>query len=196
MSWIEVISYEEAEAPLKKIYDRIAGPGGSIDNVLQIHSLRPHSLIAHMTLYKNVLHHSANKLPKWYLEAVGIYVSHLNNCEYCVKHHLTGLAKLIGNSRAKAIWEEFESEDPGNSFNTREQAGMRYARMLTRSPQQMVEEEIDSLRHAGFDDGEILELNQVVSYFNYVNRTVLGLGVSLQGDILGLSPSGEDWSHH
>ena len=59
--------------------------------------------------------------------------------------------------------------------------------------------DVDALRTAGLDDGEILEVNQVTSYFAYANRTVLGLGVDTQGDVLGLSPgdSGDpnNWSH-
>jgi len=43
-------------------------------------------------------------------------------------------------------------------------------------------------KKTGFKDGEILEINQVARYFNYVNRTVLGLWVTTEGDILGLSP--------
>ena len=55
------------------------------------------------------------------------------------------------------------------------------------------------LREAGFDDGEILELNQVSAYFAYANRTVLGLGITTAGDIIGLSPGDssdpDNWSH-
>jgi alkylhydroperoxidase family enzyme len=58
---------------------------------------------------------------------------------------------------------------------------------------------IELLREKGFSDGEILEINQVASYFNYVNRTVVGLGVDTQGDIIGLSPNNSDdpnnWTH-
>jgi len=48
--------------------------------------------------------------------------------------------------------------------------------------------------------GELFaRVNQVASYFNYVNRTVNGLGVNIQGDILGLSPSDAEgsgsWKH-
>ena len=39
-----------------------------------------------------------------------------------------------------------------------------------------------SFTKAWFSDGEILEVNQVLSYFNYINRIVLGLGISLKGD--------------
>ena len=38
------------------------------------------------------------------------------------------------------------------------------------------------------NDGEILDLNQVVSYFAYVNRSVVGLGVPIDEGPLGLSP--------
>ena len=45
----------------------------------------------------------------------------------------------------------------------------------------------------------MLEINQIAAYFNYANRTVLGLGCSITGDILGLSPNNsdnpDDWSH-
>jgi uncharacterized protein YciW len=55
------------------------------------------------------------------------------------------------------------------------------------------------MREAGLDDGMILEVNQVVAYFAYANRTVLGLGVSHAGEVLGLSPGDSDdpdnWTH-
>ena len=58
---------------------------------------------------------------------------------------------------------------------------------------------IVELRKVGFSDGEILEINQVASYFNYVNRSVIGLGVDTVGDLLGISPNNNDdpynWSH-
>jgi uncharacterized protein YciW len=61
-------------------------------------------------------------------------------------------------------------------------------------------DDIATLRAAGLGDGEILEVNQVTSYFAYVNRVVLGLGVTTQGDVLGLSPANDDhlddWRHH
>lgn len=104
MGWIKIIDYDAANKRLKQVYDRIKGPHGVIDNVLSIHSLRPHSLIWHMSLYKNVLHNSNNTLPAWYLESIGTYVSLLNNCDYCVKHHFEGLKRLLkDNTRAETF---------------------------------------------------------------------------------------------
>ncbi|NAS11287.1 carboxymuconolactone decarboxylase family protein [Poritiphilus flavus] len=200
MSWIKTISYKQADPELKRVYKRVLGPQDSIDNVLKIHSLRPHTLIGHMTLYKSVLHHSANSLPKWYLESLGVYVSRLNQCDYCVQHHSQGLKRLLERSgEQKDYLGALNSEKLEDHFSPKQIAGLNYARLLTLNPDQLSSKDIKLLHESGFDDGEILEINQLVSYFNYVNRTVLGLGVNLKGDILGLSPGDsedpENWNH-
>ncbi|MEL6842513.1 MAG: peroxidase-related enzyme [Bacteroidota bacterium] len=200
MSWIKHIPYEAAAGKLRQLYDRIKGPNNNVDNVMLIHSLRPHTLEGHMTLYKHVLHHRDNQLPKWYLECVGVYVSILNACDYCRQHHSTGMGRLIGDeAKTEAVLTALRTEVFEEVFTPREIAGLRYARLLSRSPQELQQIDIQSLRDTGYDDGEILELNQLIAYFHYANRTVLGLGVSAEGDILGLSPSnGQDdqyWQH-
>ncbi len=200
MSWIEIVAQEKAEGRLREIYQRIAGPDGAVDNVLQIHSLRPHTLEGHMALYKNVLHHSGNKLPKWVLETVGVYVSLLNGCTYCVAHHFAGLSRLLQDDRrAQEMRAALESGVLGEVFEPRERAILEYVRQLTNAPSELCKSSIAALRAAGLDDGEILEVNQVASYFAYVNRTVLGLGVTLEGDTIGLSPNDssdeENWRH-
>jgi uncharacterized peroxidase-related enzyme len=57
-----------------------------------------------------------------------------------------------------------------------------YALKLTLRPSTMEEADIDALRNAGFEDRGIVDANQVVSYFNYVNRVSDGLGVELEDD--------------
>ena len=199
MTWIKTIPYSDSTGWLKSLYNRIKGPDDNVDNIMLAHSLRPHSMEGHLVLYKNVLHHTANTLPKWYLECLGVYVSLINHCDYCVRHHFQGLKRLLDDdTRADSIFEALESFEFGQNFTEQESAGLRYAKRLTANPPEVSETDIRDLRSAGFDDGEILEVNQVVSYFAYANRTVLGLGVNTDGDILGLSPSsGEsgDWSH-
>ena len=201
MPFIKVIHPDEATGRLEKIYDKVTGPNGQVDNVLQVHSLRPHTLEGHMAIYKAVLHHSRNLLPEWYLEAVGVTVSRLNGCDYCARHHATGMQRLLkaGSKDVVAYLSALDDEFPGKPFTTREQLGLAYARKLTHVPGEIEAADIDALREVGFDDGEILELNQVAAYFAYANRTVLGLGCSLDGDVLGLSPGISDdpgnWHH-
>jgi alkylhydroperoxidase family enzyme len=49
----------------------------------------------------------------------------------------------------------------------------------------MREQDIETLRQEGCTDTEILEINQVVAYFNYSNRVLNGLGVTTEGDTVG-----------
>lgn len=44
----------------------------------------------------------------------------------------------------------------------------------------MTQGDVSALREAGLDDRGIVDANQVVSYFNYVNRVADGLGVELE----------------
>ncbi len=200
MTWIEVIPYAEAAGRLKVLYDRVKGPSDNVDNIMMAHSLRPHTMEGHMALYKQVLHHTGNMLPKWFLETLGVYVSLRNGCAYCVDHHFAGLKRIVGDDgRATEIRTALETQNFSPAFSSAEQAALMYAKVLTEAPLSVGHETIARMRDAGLDDGKILEINQVVAYFAYANRTVLGLGVSTAGDILGLSPGNsanpDDWQH-
>lgn len=200
MTWITTIAYEDATGALKKLYDRIKGPDNNIDNIMMAHSLRPHSMEGHMSLYKYVLHHPRNALPKSYLETIGVYVSLLNQCQYCIDHHFSGLMRLLrDDARAATIRSALDDKKPATAFDGKELAGLEYVEKLTTNAVAMSAGDIDALRVAGFDDGEILEINQVAAYFAYANRTVLGLGINTEGDDIGLSPGDSsdpgNWSH-
>ena len=201
MAWIETVSYDDAEGRLRKLYDRVKGPDNNVDNIMMMHSLRPHSMEGHMALYKYVLHHSGNTVPKWFLEVIGVWVSLLNRCAYCVEHHSKGLERLLSDpAKSTAIRTALDTgRIETGPFEEREQRALRYAEALTRDPSSVTEAMVEGLRAAGFEDGEILEINQIAAYFAYANRTVLGLGCSTEGDVLGLSPGvsndPNDWSH-
>jgi len=200
MTWITTISYEDASGTLKKLYDRIKGPDNNVDNIMLAHSLRPHSMEGHMSLYKYVLHHPRNVVPKSYLETIGVYVSLLNKCRYCIDHHYSGLIRLLqDDSRAMAIRSALDDRNPAAAFEGKELAGLEYVEKLTTDAAAMSVSDIEALREAGFDDGEILEINQVAAYFAYANRMVLGLGINTEGDDVGLSPGDssdpDNWSH-
>jgi uncharacterized peroxidase-related enzyme len=201
MTWITTIAYEEATGKVKKLYDRIKGPNNNVDNIMMAHSLRPHTMEGHLAIYKNVIHHSSNTLEKWLLEAVGVYVSLINNCDYCVEHHYVGMKRLLNDDeRSSSIRAAFERNDPSQSFEGRELAALIYAEKLTRIPAEITPQDLNEMRQAGLDDGQILEINQVAAYFGYANRTVLGLGINKEGDIIGLSPGDsadmDNWSHN
>jgi uncharacterized peroxidase-related enzyme len=156
---------------------------------VKAHSLRPRTLEGHYALYRSVLHDEESELPAWLLESIGVYTSLVNECEYSATHHGAGLRLALGDdARFEAIDRALTNDRPEDAFQGKELALLRYARKLTLTPQALEREDVDALRRAGATDGEILEANQVVSYFNYANRVLNGLGVTTEGDVLGNSP--------
>ena len=201
MSWIQTIPPKDADGKLADLYRRISGSSGQVDQILQVHSLRPHSLQGHMALYKAVLHHTGNKVPKQTLELLGVWVSWLNGCDYCVEHHYAGMCKLIGSEDiGRRMKEALISRKWKGEFSDSVSTMLKYAEALTLEPQVLPKHAVEKMAQAGISDGEILEVNQVVAYFNYANRTVLGLGVNPDGELLGTSPNNSedenDWGHN
>ena len=92
------------------------------------------------------------------------------------------------DDRTDAILDALESDQPDRAFTGKDLALLRYARQLTLTPGHIEQGDVERLRSAGATDGEILEANQVVAYFNYANRVLNGLGVTTEGDVLGTSP--------
>ena len=78
-----------------------------------------------------------------------------------------------------------DNRNPADAFKGKELAFLKYSEKLTLSPSKMDENDVLILRHNGATDGEILEANQIICYFNYVNRTINGLGVTTKGDTVG-----------
>ena len=104
-----------------------------------------------------------------------------------------GTRHLIGDDkRADRIEVALRERKPGDAFDGAELALLNYAEKLTCNPGEMVQADVQQLKDAGVPDGEILEANQIVGYFNYVNRCLNGLGVTTDGDIVGYYAKEDD----
>ena len=185
-AWIDMISDEDASKELREVLDIARTPHGTVDNVMRVHSLRPSTMKGHVTMYRAALHDETNTIPMWFQETVSSYVSILNNCQYSLENHWKNAAHLIGDTKKaqeieKALW----SKSPEDVFDGVELQMLRYAEKLTLRPSEMVPTDVTALKAAGADDGEILELNQIIGYFNYVNRLLNGLGVTTSGETVG-----------
>jgi len=190
-----MLTDEEADPDLLDALALARTPHGTVDNVMRVHSLRPNTMRGHVTLYRAALHDDANTLPMWLQETISSYVSILNDCPYSLANHWANARHLIiadcgDEARADAIRAALDSNAPERAFEGAELALMRYAAKLTRDPNNMVEADVSAMRDAGLDDGQILEANQIIGYFNYVNRLLNGLGVTADGDVVGYYAKG------
>ncbi len=185
-AWIEMISDEDADGDLKDALDLSRTPHGTVDNVLRVHSLRPNTMRGHILLYRAALHDDTNILPVWLQETIGSYVSLLNECNYSYANHWSNAKHLIGDdARADKFEQCLQRRAPQDMFEGSELAFLQYAEKLTLTPSEMVEEDVARMKRLGITDGEILEANQIIGYFNYANRCLNGLGVTPDGDVIG-----------
>jgi uncharacterized peroxidase-related enzyme len=193
MSWIKIIGEQEADGKLAEIYRQVKSPSGQIDNIIKVHSLRPRTLEGHLEIYKAAVHSRPNALSPRERELVGVTVSQLNGCDYCVEHHRSGLARHLGSEDlAYELSEAAVRKRESDNITEKELAMCAYAAKLTQTPASMTEADLSPLREVNLEDEAILDLNQIVAYFAYANRTVLGLGVNTEGEILGLHPNEDD----
>ena len=76
-------------------------------------------------------------------------------------------------NQLKEDWQQAKISDA-------EKAMLAYSVKLTREPWRMEEKDVVALRDVGFTDTDILDINQIVGYYAYVNRLADGLGVELE----------------
>lgn len=179
MSYIQTIDESQADGQLADLYARFSNPDGSVDNVLKLHALNPESLEAHCNLYKQACHRPS-PVSRIEREIIACVVSRINGCGYCLSHHSRGLGRLLPEAR-KALADQLIAGDHAD-LTPRERAIAGYAEKLTREPASITQANIDALRAAGLGDREILDTAQVVGYFAYANRIVLGLGACLEDE--------------
>lgn len=174
MARIKVIQHDEAEGRLKQIYNNIIKKRGKLAEVHKIQSLRPESIIHHMDLYLEVMF-TKSDLSRAEREMMAVVVSLSNGCEYCRLHHAEALNHYWRNEeKLSLLITDFSMAGlSSKEFNLCE-----FARDLTLKPDSFNEERsVQKLKDKGFTDSAILDATLVVSYFNFVNRIVLAMGV-------------------
>jgi uncharacterized peroxidase-related enzyme len=187
MARIRTIPHAEATGRLKEIYDELVQKRGKLAEVHQIQSLRPESIVKHMELYMEIMF-SRSELSRAEREMMAVVVSVANGCKYCKAHHEAALRHYVKDEpKIQAILNPADF----NILNEREAALCRFARHLTLSRNSMNPQDHENtdhtiqLREAGLSDSAILDAVLVISYFNFVNRIVLALGVEVSPEEVG-----------
>lgn len=178
MSWISVVDEADATGKVKRIYEEILRKRGKISNIMKIHSLNPDAMKEHMKLYLTLMFGSSG-LPREERELIAVVVSTVNRCEYCINHHAEALNHYWKNNElTQKLIQDYKSI----ALLDRKCKMLDYVVKLTKTPYAIEQADIDSLRKSGFSDEDILNINLITCYFNFVNRIALGLGVNFSSD--------------
>jgi len=178
MSWIEEIEPDDADGKLAEIYAELIAKRGKVSNILKVHSLNPAAMGDHLDLYMTLMF-GRSGLSREEREAIAVVVSATNECAYCVNHHAETLRHYIDDDETL---EMLMNADGLETLEPRLSNIVRHAEKLTSAPSAMTESDLGELRAVDLSDRDILDLSLIVSYFNFVNRIVLGLGVTFSAD--------------
>lgn len=99
-------------------------------------------------------------------EAIAVAVANRNHCEYCLAAH-TALGQKAG-----ASVEELAAAQRGIARDPRTQAALTFAIRVVDARGQVSAADVQALRAAGFDDGQVVEVIAHVAlnlFTNYVN---------------------------
>lgn len=177
MTWIRTVDPEKATGRTKEVFDGIIAKRGHIANVFIAEGMEPEVLSHQVDLYVELMF-GPGPLSRGEREMIAVVVSAANKSPYGAIHHSEALEQVGKDPDAlKKVMNEFATKHA----SARTKALLAYAAKITLDPKDITEDDIKDLRDAGLTDLEILRANLVASYFNFLNRITLGLGVEIEG---------------
>ena len=139
---------------------------GMVPNVLKAYAFNPVKLQAFADMYNDLMLGDSG-LSKLEREMIAVVVSSVNRCFYCLTAHGATVRALSGDPRLGELmvmnWRAAELEP-------RHLAMLAFAWKLTERPAEIVEEDRQALREAGFSERDIWDIAAVASFFNMSNR--------------------------
>jgi uncharacterized peroxidase-related enzyme len=106
-------------------------------------------------------------------ELGALAASVVNHCIYCAAVHADRHAQL---SKDTAVTDKLFAMGEKADLEPRNRAILDFGMKLARTPQQAAAADVDALREAGLDEGEILDLVLSSALFGWANRLMHILG--------------------
>lgn len=178
MTFIKTIPKEEAQSPLKELYQEIEDTFGmkKIPNGLMAASIDPEITRGVWQLVKSILLRDSS-IDMALKETIALVVSKNNSCSYCVGAH-NMMLKAIGFDSKKI--EELNKDYQSSSLSEKEKAVLDFSLKVTNESYKITEKDHENLKKHGMTEQQILEVISVASLFNFINRFVDALGTDLE----------------
>lgn len=172
MAFIPEVSEAQAPPELKKLYQTIRNGMGFLPNYFTAIGRSPKFVETHLSFNEAIMADGA--LPQKIKEQIGLVVSGINTSSYCVALHMEFLRQM---GIEKPVGRKLATDYRNAPVEDRVKALFRFADKLTRDAENVSEQDVAALRAAGWSDDQIFETVVAASYFNFINRVSIGLGL-------------------
>ena len=166
MSRIRIPSIEELPPESRPILENVEKRIGFLPNMHRVMALSP----AALTGWSGLLTSLSKTLDLKTRDAIGLAVSEVSACHYCLSAH-----SYVSETFAKTPAEEIARNRRGESDDPKRQAAIQFAQKLVHARGRVSDHDFDTVRAAGFTDGQIVEIIALSAQFlltNFVNNAV------------------------
>lgn len=168
MTRLKTVDPNQATGKAKELLDGVQSQLKIIPNLMKVLANSPAALEAYLSFDSKLSH---GLLQPKLRELISVVVAEENSCEYCLSAH-TAIGKKVGLKDEQILaGRKFPSGD------AKIDAALNFAHDITERRGQVDNAAMESVRRAGYTDGEIAEiianvgLNLFTNYFNNAVKT-------------------------
>ena len=162
---LSAIQTEQATGKSKQLLEAVQAKLSITPNMTRVMANSPAVLQAYLSFSGALAGGALNAKLR---EQIALEVGEQNACQYCVSAH-TAIGKMTGLTDA-----EIGAAREANASSAKSAAALAFARQIVAKQGRATQADFDSVRNAGFTDGEIAEIIAHVAlniFTNYFNNT-------------------------
>ena len=156
----------QLDEDIQKYFAKCEEKLGMVPNVLRAYAFNQDKLRNFMNFY-NELMLGESGLSKLEREMIAVAVSSVNQCFYCLTAHGAAVRQYSGDP---ALGELMVMNYRVADLEPRHRAMLDFAVKMTERPNEMSEQDRQTLRDNGFSDADIFDIASVAGFFNMSNR--------------------------
>lgn len=175
-SRILAVDVEKAEGPLRAVLDKVIDERGYVSGTRRLLMVDPEIGQPALKVYEHLCLRPESPLTRLQREMMATVVYGIIGARPCLSTHCEALRRLTGDHE---LGPEFVERWPDYPVDDRTRVILKYARRLTTSPREVIDEDVRSLKEAGWDDRAIFEATALVGIFNFIGRLEAASGLPM-----------------
>lgn len=155
---------EAAPAASRPLLEAVKKQLGMAPNLFKMVANSPAALEGYLGLSGAL---SKGALPAATRERIALAIAEFNGCDYCLSAHT-----YLGRNLAKLDDAEITANRNGSSNDLAANAAVTFAVKVAQNRGHISDADLQEIRHAGYDDAQIIEIVQHVAlniWTNYIN---------------------------
>jgi uncharacterized peroxidase-related enzyme len=158
-------SIEAAPTASQPLLQAVKKQLGIVPNLFRLVANSPAALEGYLGLSGAL---GKGDLPAATRERIALAVAEINGCSYCLSAHT-----YLGKNVAKLDDAEIAANRQGGSNDRKADAAVRFAANVARERGHVSEEDVKTVKSAGYSDAQVIEIVQHVAlntWTNYINE--------------------------